>query len=77
MNPQIHLPPCLAALLLELAAERKRIACPRVAVPWEGEVTQKVGDKQEAWRRWGVGENEWSRGCTRESAGKLVTIPLK
>jgi hypothetical protein len=38
MNPQIRLPPCLATLLLQLAAERKRNAGPRVAVPWKGEV---------------------------------------
>jgi hypothetical protein len=61
MNPQIRLPPCLAALLLELAAERKRITCPRVAVPWEGEVTQKVGYRQEARRRWRR-KRKWSRG---------------
>jgi hypothetical protein len=39
-------------MLLQLAAERKRNASPRVAVPWEREVTQDVGDRPEAWRRW-------------------------
>jgi hypothetical protein len=77
MNSQIHLPPCLSNLLLQLAAERKRNAGPMV-VPWEGEVAQEVGHRQEEWRRW------WRRrkmngaeAAQGGSAGKIGNDTLK